>query len=146
MELPLSQRRDDISVFFDKKDYDSLVALGFSKHDSTGNFDCASYVLNCFGIPGRPEFLDVLSNLKKSDIPLGIPKQVIFYYNLDSGKINFRHYGVYEKGKVFSKWGLGPVFIHDIEDVPYAYGHYACFGDLESAKIHIFQRMQGLNL
>ncbi len=48
---------------------------------------------------------------------------VIYYFNENKNSNRIRHSGIYfEHKKVRSKWGKGPVFIHDILNVPYEYG------------------------
>lgn len=51
-------------------------------------------------------------------------KNLILYYIGESSNPIIKHSGVYlGGGKVRSKWANGPVFIHDVFNVPYSYGN-----------------------
>lgn len=39
----------------------------------------------------------------------------------------FAHFGVWKNGKVESKFGLGHVYIHKIDEIPLSYGDEAFF-------------------
>jgi len=55
-------------------------------------------------------------------------ENVILYYKRASANPIIKHSGIYlGKGKVRSKWANGPVFIHDVFNVPYSYGNIVIF-------------------
>lgn len=53
---------------------------------------------------------------------------IIIYYIEGSNLPIIKHSGIYlGEGKVKSKWANGPIFIHDVFNVPYSYGEKVKF-------------------
>jgi len=141
MRLKMTPRRMNISNLFEQQDYSGLEQAGIRIVDDPGNFDCANYVLHYFGLPGRPELLNVLANIEKSETY----GNVAFYGVWQGSKFNVRHYGVFEQRRVQSKWGLGPVLEHRVEDVPIMYGDTVLFGTIDdTVKARMRQALQGM--
>lgn len=89
-------------------------------HGYTFAKDCWYEVKNVQETINRKILLETKKS-KKGDF-------VIYFLNKTTGIKIIKHSGIYlGKGKVRSKWGNGPVFIHDLYNVPFTYGEFVKF-------------------
>lgn len=97
--------------------------------------DTSEKQVNCHGYTFNKdcwyEVINVHKMINTGEIrPVDEPKEndIVVYY-LDGSKIPIiKHTGRYlENGKVISKWANGPVFEHEILNVPFTYGETVKF-------------------
>ena len=72
---------------------------------------------------------DLIVNKELIEVEKPQIENVIIYYLRDSKPLPIiKHTGIYlGNGKVRSKWACGPVFRHDVFNVPYSYGEIIKF-------------------
>ena len=139
MDIPFTERRSQIGALFTISDWEGLQKLGIAMVEGAGPFDCASYVVGKLGYVSTSETLSVVHNAVR--VPNPPSRQNIIIYSFKYGK-SAQHYGLYERGKVISKWCQGPVFMHSIEDVPDGYGNWAEFIEVTTDLRHRLQQAQ----
>ncbi len=146
MDIPITDRRKEISTLFEKKDREGLERLGLVVAGDEGAYDCAAYVMKRLNMPGNEKTLGVLRRLPNLlSPPRG--EGIIFYGIHDRSKYVVNHYGWYSKGKVISKWGHWLAFQHEIPDVPDWYGDSAVFRERDAEMMLTLQNaLMGLDL
>ena len=144
MLVPITERREQISELFKAKDLNSLIGLGIERVGNEEAHDCAAYVLERLGFVSNEKTSVVLNKLPNSDAP---PRgSGIIFYGFQEKQFNIRHYGWYDSGKVFSKWGHWFVLKHDIADVPDWYGNAAKFREDDTeVRAQLQLALQGIN-
>ena len=101
-----------------------------------GPSDSTSKQINCHGYTFNKncwyEVKNVFKILKDGKlIETKKPQEgdIVIYYLRDTEPLPvIKHTGIYQgKGKIKSKWSNGPIFLHDIWNVPYTYGKIVKF-------------------
>lgn len=52
---------------------------------------------------------------------------IVAYVRCNEPYVDAQHFGILREGKVLSKFGVGHIFRHDIEQVPLSYGEKVIF-------------------
>ena len=139
MDIPSSYRRKLITDFFMKDDWDGLQKLGLVLKEGPGQLTCDGYVIKKLGYVSSSDTLYVVQNaVRLSDPPSG---QSIILYRFKDRRL-VQHYGIFDRGKVVSKWEHGPVFEHGFADVPEHYGNWAEFIEVTAEFRHRLQQAQ----
>ncbi len=141
MDVKVTKQREQITELIQKDDYEGLAALGIQFLEGKGPKDCGQYVLYRLGYPARPETIQALETVERTEAR---KPGIIFYGFKEKGKLNVRHYGFYDGSKVISKWEHNAVFKHKIEDVPHVYGDVAAFADADELRFLVEQNLRGL--
>lgn len=138
MRIPTTDRRRFITNLFLNRDFKGLESLGLKLVGDSAEFDCGNYVLKNFGFPGNTNTLHYLRTLTKSD------EGDIVFYGVGSGsRFDVKHYGIMRGKKVESKWEHGPVFLHDLVDVPDYFGTEVMFGNSMELRNKMFASQFG---
>jgi len=124
MRIPINDRRKLITNLFLNRDYSELEKLGLKIIGDEAQYDCGNYVLKSFGFPGNTDTLHYLRTLAKEN------EGDIVFYGVGSGsRFDVKHYGILRNKQVESKWEHGPVFLHNLMDVPDYFGTEVMFGN-----------------
>ena len=140
MELPITRRRIDIASMIHRGNYELLkerfgiVLL----QEASFLYDCGLYVLNSLNIPANDRTITRLHELRGQ----GDPQAGIVMYRDKGAQRIINHFGLYKDGKVVSKWNAGPLFEHDIADVPGVYGKVAEFKRIDTALPFFYEALQ----
>ena len=124
MRIPINERRKLITKLFLDRNYEGLEKLGLEKIGEGKGYDCGNHVLNALNIPQSADNLQMLPNLQK------IESGDLVFYGVGNGiRFDVKHYGIIRGNKVESKWEHGPVFLHDLLDVPDYFETEVMFGN-----------------
>jgi hypothetical protein len=138
MQIPINDRRKLITNLFLKRDYKGLENLGLKIVGDSAEYDCGNYVLKSFGFPGNDNTLHYLRTLTKED-----EGDIVFYGVGKGNRFDVKHYGLIKGKKVESKWEHGPVFLHDLLDVPDYFGTEVMFGSVNELRNKMFASQFG---
>lgn len=138
MEIPITKKRKEIARLFLNKNYEGLRKLGLKIIGNAKEFDCGNYVLISFGFPANHNTLHNLRTLQKFD-----DGDIVFYGIGKGERFDVKHYGIMKGGKVESKWEHGPVFLHDLLDVPDFFGSEVMFGKFSELQERMFASQFG---
>lgn len=138
MSVPINERRKLITKLFLNRDYEGLEKLGLEKIGEGKGYDCGNHVLNALNIPQTANNLQLLRNLPNLD------SGDLVFYGIGSGpRFDVKHYGIFRGNKVESKWEHGPVFLHDLFDVPDYFGTEVMFGNSMELRNKMFESQFG---
>jgi hypothetical protein len=136
IDFPATPRREEISKLFSRKDYDDLSVLGIRiVEQPRGIYDCGNYLAQRLHLPMRPEIIALFRSLPEIDTMEH--NAIVIYWT----RKNPTHYGLVEGKRIISKWEHGPVFEHDVLDVPTPFGDRATFHHMTEefkARVHEF--------
>jgi len=125
-----------IPTLFEKNTLPQLpkeVVLVKSPPEERKNYNCFLYVLNLYE---NEEIIKetrgfIFSAFIENLIVIGEMKEthqkgegiIVLYRDRKTNPNEFTHAGIVRKdGRIISKWSWGPILIHDLLDVPLAYG------------------------
>lgn len=138
MRIPITDRRKLIANLFLNRNYKALEELGLKIIGDEAKYDCGNHVLRSFGFPGNDNTLHYLRTLTKEE------DGDIVFYGVGSGvRFDVKHYGIMKNKKVESKWEHGPVFLHDLMDVPDYFGSEVMFGSSSELRNKMFATQYG---
>lgn len=138
MHIPITDRRKLIANLFLSRDYRAINKLGLKIVGDSAEYDCGNYVLKYFGFPGNTNTLHYLRTLAKEN-----EGDIVFYGVGKGDRFDVKHYGIMKGKKIESKWEHGPVFLHDLLDVPDYFGTEVMFGNSMELRNKMFASQFG---
>ena len=127
MELPETLWRRELTDLFHCQDWEKIESRGIKKiYEASTEYDCIRYIIRRLGLIDGS---GVIESLRSGEV-ITKPENwcLVLYHNSESIKTNKPvHHGLYEDGEVVSKWSYGPVYKHNIEDIPLDYGNIVEF-------------------